>query len=227
MVAWSDRQTGTGNSSRLHGKQQHTSVFRMWRLPFILLLAGCTASSGGGALPATTTTLLPPLETTTSVAPTSSTVAAAFAVPAVIDLPYVQRVLEAIYHLEGEATRHAYDMRGPDAESDERLVAILGNPSLANTKKILRDNAADGFRVFADPPGDPRVRAVEIIQATSTCMVIRADLDFGPQFKEHRPPQPRSVIQLERAEVLPYNPTGWGVVVAGAPNPGQDLRVCS
>jgi len=227
MVAWSGRQNGMISASRSHGKQRRARVSRVWRWLFILPLAGCSASSGGG-VPTTTTTLLPPLETTTTVlAPTSSTVAAAFAIPAVVDLPYVQRVLETIYHLEGEATRHAYAMRGPDAESDERLVAILGNPSLANTKKILRDNAADGFRVFADPPGDARVRAVEIIQAASTCMVIRADLDFGPQFKEYRPPQPQSVIQLERAEVLPYNPTGWGVVVAGAPNPGQDLRVCS
>ncbi|HEV8115449.1 MAG TPA: hypothetical protein VGP53_04360, partial [Acidimicrobiales bacterium] len=89
-----------------------------WRWPVILLLlAGCSGSSGGAA-PTTTTTLLPPLETTTTaVAPTSSTVAAAFAVPAVIDLPYVQRVLETLYHLDGEATRHAYANKGPDAES--------------------------------------------------------------------------------------------------------------
>jgi len=193
----------------------------------LLLLAGCSGSSGGAA-PTTTTTLLPPLETTTTVvAPTSSTVAAAFAVPAVIDLPYVQRVLETIYHLEGEAIRHAYAKKAPDAESDERLVAIFGGQTLAGARKVLRSNADDGFRRLASPPGDAKVQAVEIIQATSTCMVIRAGLDHGPQYSEFRPARPPAVIQVKRADVLPYNPTGWGIVVAGEPDPDQNLKVCS
>jgi len=227
MVAWSGRQIETLQSLRLHGKQRPARVSRVWRWPFVLLLAGCTASSGGGALPATTTTLLPPLETTTTVPPTSSTVAAAFAVPAVIDLPYVQRVLETIYHLYGEATRHVYDTKSPDPELDERLVAIFGGQTLTGARKVLRDNADDGFRRFANPPHDPKVRVVEIIQATSKCMVIRADLNLDPQYKESRPSQPQAVIQMARADVLPYNPTGWGILVAGAPDQGQDLKVCS
>jgi len=198
----------------------------MWRWPLILLLAGCSASSsGGGALPATTTTLLPPLETTTSVAPTSSTVAAALAVPAVIDLPYVQKVLETIYHLDGEATRHAYANKAVDAESDARLDALFADPRLASAKRNLRDNVE--FQVLADPPGDATVRAVEIVQATATCMVIRAELDYGPQYKEFRPPQPQAVIQIERAPLSPLNPTGWGIIVAGAPKSGEDLNACS
>ena len=227
MVAWSGRQTGRVLSSRLHGKRQYVRVSHMWRWPLILLLAGCTASSGGGALPATTTTLLPPLETTTSVAPTSSTVAAAFAVPTVIDLPYVQRVLETLYHLDGEATRHAYAKGAVDAETDERLEAIFANPRLASAKRNLRDSAQDGFRVLANPPGDAKVLAAGIVQATAACVVVRADLDYGPQYKEFRAPQPQAVIQMERAPVVPYNPTGWGIIVAGAPNPGEDLKVCS
>ena len=200
---------------------------RVWRWPLILLLAGCTASSGGGALPATTTTLLPPLETTTSVAPTSSTVAAAFAVPAVIDLPYVQRVLEELYHLNGEAIRHAYANKAPDAESDERLEAIFGGPRLVSAKKVLRDLAENGYRVFANPPGDAKIRAKEIVQAVQTCLIIRADLDLGPQYSDPRPPQPQAIIQIEGSDVLPYNPTGWRIVGAGTPiNAGEDLRTC-
>ena len=227
MVAWSGRQIETLQSLRLHGKRRPARVSRVWRWPFVLLLAGCTASSGGGALPATTTTLLPPLETTTTVPPTSSTVAAAFAVPAVIDLPYVQRVLETLYHLDGEATRQAYVKGALDDETDERLEALFANPRLASAKRNLRDSAQDGFRVLANPPGDAKVLAAGIVQATATCMVVRADLDYGPQYKEFRAPQPQAVIQMERAPVLPYNPTGWGIIVAGAPNPGEDLKVCS
>ncbi len=138
----------------------------------------------------------------------------------------MQRVLETIYHLDGEATRHVYAKKFPDAELNERLEAIFGDPALTEAKRVLGENAADGFVRFANPPGDAKIRAVEIIQATPTCMIIRADLDYGPQFKEPRPPQPQATIQLGRADVLPFNPTGWGVLVAGVPNAGQNLKVC-
>lgn len=227
MLTQGSRQAGTILASRQHGKQRAARVFRVWRWLVILPLVGCTASSGG-TVPPTTTTLLPPLETTTtSVPPTSSTAAAGFAVPAVIDLSYVQRVLEAIYHLDGEATRHAYVKGVVDAEADERLDAIFANPRLASAKRILRENAQDGFRFFADPPGDATVRAAEIVQATATCMVIRADLDYGPQYKEFRAPPPPAVIHMGRADVLAFNPTGWGVIAAGDPNPEENLKVCS
>ena len=197
---------------------------RRW-LVFLVLVVGCRSRAEAPA--ATTTTLLPPEATTSTAAAPTSTVPPEFAVPAVIDLPYVQRVLEVIYHLDGEATRRAYATKAVDAEVDERLVAIFGEPRLSNSKKVLRDNAGDGFRTFANPPGDAKVRAVEIIEATPTCIVVRADLDYGPQYKEDRPPQPQAVIQMARAKVQPYNPTGWGVVVAGAPTPGKNLRVCT
>jgi len=44
-------------------------------------------------------TILVPAPTTTS--------ASSFEVPAEVDVPYVQRVLKTIYHLDGEATRRA------------------------------------------------------------------------------------------------------------------------
>lgn len=201
---------------------------RRWLVILLLGLAGCRGGSGDVST-TTTTTLAPfPVETTQATLPTtSSTVSAAFAVPAVIDVPYVQRVLEAIYHLDGEATRHVYATKVPDTELDERLEAIFGNPVLTNAKKLLKSDAEGGFRLYADPPGDARVQVLEILQSTATCIVVRANLDYGPQFREYRPPGPQSVVQMSRADVLPYNPTGWGVVAAGPPKPGGNLEVCS
>ncbi|MEO5680006.1 MAG: hypothetical protein ABIS47_10095 [Acidimicrobiales bacterium] len=196
---------------------------RRW-LVTLLLVVGCTRPSGGTPA-ATTTTLLPP-EPTTAAAPTSTT-SAEFARPEVIDLPYVQRVLEAIYHLDGEATRHAYATKALDTELDERLDAIFGDPRLAAAKQVLKEEATDGFERFADPPADAHVRAVELIQSKPTCMVLRADLDYGPQYKEYRPPQPQAVIQLLTVKVMPYNPTGWGIVAAGAVPPDKNLKVCT
>lgn len=193
---------------------------RTWLL-LLVVCVGCRGSAD--PLPTTTTTLLP---TTTAPAPTTTTTAG-FAVPAVIDLPYVQRVLETIYHLDGEATRYLYARKLPDAQFNERLEAIFGGQALTEAKRVLGENTAEGFAVFADPPGDAIVRAVDIVQATPRCMIIRADLDYGPQYKEPRPRQPQAIIQLAPAEVLPFNPTGWGIVGAGTPLPDQDLAKCA
>ncbi len=156
----------------------------------------------------------------------TTTTALSFAVPSVIDLPYVQRVLEAIYHLDGEAARYIYAKKLPDAEFNERLEAIFGGQRLIEAKRVYGENAAEGFALFASPPGDPAVAVVGIVQATPTCMIVRANLDYRPQYQQSRPAEPTSVIQLARADVLSFNPTGWGIVGAGVPEPGQDVRKC-
>jgi hypothetical protein len=191
-----------------------------WLLLLVFLAAASCRDSGTD--PPVTTMLLP--ETTVTQPATTTTLG--FEIPAVIDLPYVQRVLETIYHLDGEATRHAYAKKTVDAELYERLEAIFGGEALEESKRILGENAAEGFAVFANPPGDPKVRAVEVLQATTKCIVVRADLDFGPYYKDQRPPPTQSLIQLAPADVLPLNPTRWGILVAGQPRPGTNTRVC-
>lgn len=188
----------------------------------LLLLLGVAACRDSGASLPTTTTLLP--DTTASLPPT--TTAPGFEIPAVIDLPYVQRVLETIYHLDGEAKRYVYAKQVPDAEFNARLEAIFGGPALDESKRVIGQNAAERFVLYANPPGDARVTAVEIVQATQGCMIVRSHLDFRPVYREERPPQPIAVIQLRSAVVSPLNPTGWGVVFQGQPETNQDIRVC-
>jgi len=195
----------------------------------LLLLAGCTDSSSGGGGTATTTGPVPAIATTVAEVPASTVapgVAPPFQMPAVVDVAYVQRLLDALYHLDGEATRRAFVSRAPDAEVDERLEAIFGDPALAEAKRELADQAADGFVRLANPPGDATVRVVEVLQAAPVCILVRADLDRGPVFRAPRPAPARVVIRLGRADVLALNPTGWGVVTAGVPEPGQDVNVC-
>lgn len=189
----------------------------------LVLLAGCQTSGDDPPVPEVTP---PPAATTSTVEQTTTTSATSFEVPAVIDLAYVQRVLTELYRLEGEAVRHAYATKAPDAELEQRLTALLGGDALEEARAVLSEHAGEGFVRFADPPGDPVVRAVAIIQATPTCMVIRADLDFRPFFKARVDRRPQATLELRRFEVLPHNATGWGVLVAGIPAPGLNLEVC-
>jgi hypothetical protein len=191
-----------------------------WLLLLVFLVAASCRDSGTD--PPATTTLLPD----TTVTQPATTTTLGFEIPAVIDLPYVQRVLETIYHLDGEAARYLYAKKVPDAQFNERLEAIFGGPRLAGAKRIYGENTAQDFVRYANPPGDPVVRAREVVQGTPRCLIVRANLDYGPQYKEFTPPEPEAVIQLRRADVLPLNPTGWGVVAAGAPPQGSEIRVC-
>jgi len=186
-----------------------------------VLVAGCRGASDPKAAPAVVTSAAP-----TTVVETTTTTTTANPWAAVVDLPYVQRVLKAIYSLEGEAVRYAYTHKIRDGEVDARLRAIFGGPALEEARRVLDNNIAEGLVQFADPPGNADVEAVEIVQATPTCMVIRADLDFSPFFKRPRPRPPPAFIQLSPGDILPINPTGWGVVVAGDPDPSTNVKVC-
>lgn len=200
---------------------------RRWLLLLPLLLAvGCSRIQGGDT-PATSTTQPAGASTTSAAAtPTSVGLGPSFQVPITVDLAYVQRLLDTIYHFDGEAARHAFVKRTPDAELDERLEAIFGEPALSDARRVISDNAIDGFAHFANPPGDPAVRVAEIVQVTPTCMIVRANVDDRPRFKDQRPAPAPSVLQLATADVLPLNPTGWGVAFAGVPDAGQDIRAC-
>jgi len=200
-------------------------------LVLLLLVAGCTnTSSGGGGTAATTTTgSVPAIATTVAQVPATTLapgVAPPFQMPAVVDVAYVQRLLDAVYRLDGEATRRAFVTGAPDAEVDERLLAIFGDPALAEARQVLADQAADGFARLANPPGDATVRVLEVLEASRACIVVRADLDRGPVFREPRPAPARLVIRMARADALAFNPTGWGVVSAGVPEPDQDVNLC-
>lgn len=192
-----------------------------------IVLAACSGRAAEQPT-GTSTSIEPPSTTTapTTVAPTTST-SLGFERPAIIDVPYVQRVVDEIYRLEGEAARHLYANKVPDAEFNDRLEAILGEPALKDAKSVFGRASADGLRIFADPPGDPVVKIRSIVEFTQTCILARADLDFRPLFKDAERRQPDGLVQLNPGDVLPLNPTGWGVVGAGVLAPGQEgKRAC-
>lgn len=199
------------------------------RLASVLLasttvLAACT---GGADPPAASTSTEPPSTTITptTVAPTTST-SLGFEKPATIDVPYVQRVVDVLFHLEGEAARHIHSNRVPDAEFNERLEAIFGEPALEEAKTFYGRGAARGFDNFADPPGDPSVRVKSLVASTPACILVRAALDYRPMFRGASRTEPDGFVRLSPGDVLPLNPTGWGIVGAGRPAPGKEATTC-
>jgi len=195
-------------------------------LALALVLVACTGGTKSPPPPTSVTTQPVPVDTAPATsAPTTSTLLD-FERPIAIDVPYVQRVLDEIYRLEGEAARYIYAKGVPDAEFNARLEAIFGDPALEATKSLYGQGAAQRFDTFANPPGTPKVKVRSVVEATAECILVTASLDFRPLFKGADRTEPDGVIILSIGEVLPLNPTGWGVVSAGKPNAGMELTAC-
>lgn len=186
----------------------------------VALILGSTACQGT-TKPDEPTSTLPPT-TPTTVAETTTTTVSPFAVPDVIDIPYVQRVLEEIYRLDGEAVRHLYASKLPDKEFALRQEAIFGGQTLKESVRILSERATTELDAFASPPGNPTVKARELIQTSVRCMIVLADLSFSPFYRSSEVgPSDPSYIYLFRAEHSKYNSTGWGITRSGRPPAGQ------
>lgn len=190
------------------------------------LLAGCSGGTVAAPPPASTTGPPPtPTSSTTETSTTPST-SLGFDKPATVDVAYVQRVVDEIYRLEGDAARHLYANKVPDAEFNDRLEAIFGDPELSDAKTSFGRDAAQGLSNFAEPPGDPSVKVLSILDSTPDCIVVRATLNFTALYKRTAPASPTVLIQLLAGNAEPFNPVPWGVVAAGPPSSTTDPKVC-
>jgi len=190
------------------------------RLPFgavaataALALAACS----GGEAPAATGPATPP---SSSAAPASSstTVASAadpYAVPAVVDAAYVERVLAALYAVHGDAIRAVVATGRIGFEEQQRLRAVYDDQQLGIELDFLGRTVAGELSVFRDPPGDRRAFDAEILEAPPDCIVASVRLDFSAVVKS--PPTTaageRTLVILRPRAVADdpqrLNPTPW------------------
>ncbi len=213
--------------------QQEASAARfrgVRRLAVALALSALLAACSGGTVaapPPSSTTEPPPTSTSSTTEPaTTTSTSLGFDKPATIDVAYVQRVLDEIYRLEGDAARHLYANKVPDAEFNERLEAIFGDPELSDAKTSFGRDAAERLSNFTEPPGDPIVKVLSIVDSAPDCIVAQATLNFTALYKRTAPASPTVLIQLLAGSVEPLNPVPWGVVAAGPASPATDPKVC-
>ncbi|MGH9155461.1 MAG: hypothetical protein ACRD1K_06440 [Acidimicrobiales bacterium] len=102
-----------------------------------------------------------------------------FAIPEVIDAAYVNRVLAALYKIDGDLHREVLASGGVEVEVIQRLTSIYGEPQrnleLNALPSVLRDDPA----IFRVPPGDRRVTVISIVTARSDCIITLADLSYA------------------------------------------------
>ena len=172
----------------------------------LALAAGCNGKADGGP----ETTLPPP--------PTASTAPAdPYAVPAVINEAYVNRVLAALDQVEGDVIRNLVATRVPQIADTMRLRAIYNDPQFQLEFDDLLAFARTDLSQFKVPPGNRKTAVTKVVTARPDCTYVEASTDFADVVRVP-PTQPADqvkAITLRRtqdgADQQDLNPTPWSI----------------
>jgi hypothetical protein len=171
------------------------------------LLSGCGGGGDDEALPP------PP-----SIAEPTTVPADPYAVPAVIDAAYVNRVLEGLDAAVGDVVRIVYRTRDLPPEVFDRLKAIYLERETMNVLLIgLQDDMRLGFTGYRENPGNKKSTVDELLNASPSCIFVRVTRDYSQVGTNTQP----SVewIGLKPRDPAPnnsqYNPTPWMVALEG------------
>ena len=187
-----------------------------------LAVAGCTGDDKSGARRPTATVATEPATTTTTGVPVDQ-------VPAVIDVAYVQRVIDALDRVEGDAVRELVRAGVPNREFYERIRAIYLDPQFERVQESYGLSAADGLSALATSPGNPITMINSIITATSECIFATDVRDFGPMLKvSPDEASKRNYLGLGRKDAAldpsARNPTAWMIGFDGVTETGEEPR---
>lgn len=171
----------------------------------LVVLTACRDSSAGEAR--TTVPTRPPTSSTTA------TTAVSYDVPAVIDAAYVEKVMAALDHVEGEAARYLASKRQLDEDWVRFLAAIYDSKAMSLTQQAWLKIAGNEYTSLSERPGDPVTTVERLLLVSTECIVFEATRDFSALFKEPDPPRPQRYVALVPTppgrNPGSYNPTPW------------------
>jgi|SRR5581483_7560148 len=173
-----------------------------------LLLSACGKSAT--AHQAASTNL--PQPTVPPTAPTTTTPANPYAIPATIDAAYVDRVLKALDHVDGDATRLIVGHRQLVPDAARRLSAIYGADEFTAQTNIWLDMLDKGLADAQANPGDVRTTVNRVLTARSNCVFVHVLRDFSKVAK-NGPTASSDYLVLSpldrKRDPNAFNPTPW------------------
>ena len=184
-----------------------------------LMAAGCSDGDGGSSGGPRAT--VPKASTTTAPADP-------YAIPDTIDIAYVQRVLDKLYEIEGDAVRIIVAERALVPAAVEKLQAIFLadelNAQLDGWTDIIREGE---LTTFASDPRAVSVVVRQLPEVTASCISIRTTED--PSAGASTPQEPyANLVSLGRKSDAQdrgrANPTPWMIARELVPEtPDQSL----
>ena len=174
-----------------------------------MLLAACTKGGADVSVPRATVGTEAPTTTTTN----------PYAVPAVIDAAYVNRVLAGLDAVFGDAFRLMVSTKSVAEQSLDRFKAIYGDRELLNLQlKIVQDNLRFDLAKIPAVPGNKRTTVNELISVKATCIFASVDRDYSAFTGSPLPPR-REWVALKPLSITSdpnrYNVTNWAYVYEG------------
>ena len=157
---------------------------------------------------------------TVATEPPRTTTTDPYAVPAVIDVAYVNRVLAALDAANGDVARLVIRTRTITQEVYDRLKALYVNPTFMQIKldgyeRDIREN----FRDYKSPPGNRKSTVSRIISARPACVFVQVSRDYSAVGINPLAELQTQWVGLTRLDEGQdpnrYNPTPWAFTYDG------------
>ncbi len=174
-----------------------------------LLASACSSSKAG--VTAARPTIATAVESTTTTNP--------YAVPAVIDVAYVNRVLAGLDAAVGDVVRFVVKTHPAPHEITLRLKPLYNDTALATQLEFFRQDAAEQYVGYQAVPGDQKSATLEVLAANQKCIFARVTRDYRPVSAD-----PSSEVSEQWIGLVPLDPsrdpehvnrTGWSYVYDG------------
>ncbi len=179
--------------------------------PWLVCAASLVAACSPSIVRASGTATVP----TGAPIPTTTTTADPWAVPAVIDATYLNRVLAELDHIDGDAYRDARAMKAvtPRYLELERSIRADDTEVALNTK-IIRNAMAQDWRNVRPLPGDRHTAVIRMIPAPAPCVFAAVSVNLD-DFTLKSVKYPPWSVALLPAPPSNDNPTHWVLVEDG------------
>jgi hypothetical protein len=147
--------------------------------------------------------------------PTSTPAADPYAIPAVITPAYVNSVLAALNHVNGDAVRSLLAAGKVTDTVRLDLRAVYNDPLYQHELSIADETLHGDLANIRRPPGDRSTTALNVISASQTCIFAKTESDFAKVVRDQSPRAGSEYFELTRTQPgtdpTRLNPTPWSM----------------
>ena len=186
----------------------------------VVVAVSLLAASAGACSPGPADRTGPTATVATEPPPTTTT--NPYAIPAVIDAAYVNRVLAGLDAVVGDVLRTVIRTSSIPRDAYDRLKALYADPDFMQIKiDGYQRDIRDEFKSYRSNPGNKISTVSQILSAKTTCIFVKVQRDYTAVGLN-----PLAELDLQWVGIKPldlsrdpsrYNPTTWAYIYDGFP----------
>ncbi len=165
-----------------------------------LALLALSSCGGSGAYSAGPTATVPRSTSTTD----------PYAVPAIIDVPYLNRVFAALKKVNGDATRLIVANRRITPEAADLLHAVYADDEFKAQAEDWNNLIDGGLKTFRPNPGDRTTHVRQLLIVRSECLALSVDRDYSA-LAANPEAGASALVSLVPRPPNAVNPTPWAI----------------